>query len=262
MNDLNKFLLYLWKRLHGQWVSDLKMGCVQVSEHSSIVLGFPKLAHHSGVTPANCLTSESSSSMWWAIFLPKTKWLESTCITMQAAIGVQPCTISCAEFSCHLHHSCLPWLHVCCSAFLSKMCSHILSVEWIVETNLPNCGHCKAPCTLLHMAHSFLQVLRSSTSFGDLVVPGNIVGVLTLLRWLSSCRMHFHHHDAILVDICDTVHIHSMQLPKQPCAAAPTDSTLPLSCSCSTRCSDPVYVYLLQSVFEKGCTVAVHAHKL
>ena len=58
-----------------------------------------------------------------------------------------------------------------------------------------------------------------------------------------------------------------MQLPEQHCAAAPTDNTLPLSCFCSTRCSDPVYVYLFQSVVEKEVTllnwkVPVHAHKL
>ena len=35
---------------------------------------------------------------------------------------------------------------------------------------------------MLDMAHSFLQVLGSGTSSGELVVPGSIVGVLTLLR--------------------------------------------------------------------------------
>ena len=140
------------------------------------------------------------------------------------------------------------------------------AVGWIVETNLPSCSHCKASCTLLYMAHSFLHVLMSSTSSGDLVVPGNIVGVLTLLRQLCSCN--FHHHDAILVDIlwhCSHCYIHSMQLPEQPCAAVPANSTLPLSCSYSMRCSDPIdCVCVSKCSWETllNYKVPVHARKL
>ena len=160
-----------------------------------------------------CFTSESSSSKWWAIFLPEAKkvtWID----LYHHASSYRRVTMQKGMWRVFLPSSLLlSPLTVCCSAFLSELCIHISSVEWIVETNLSSCGHCKAPCTLLH---SFLQVLRSSTSFGDIVYSprqhcGSPVEV-------TLCRMHFHHHDAILVDIlwhCSHfVHIHSMQLPE------------------------------------------------
>ena len=160
-----------------------RMGCVQVSEHSSSVFGFPKLSHH-------CTHAFKSQTCKFVLhpnrLVPSDEWFSSqgkmTWIDLyHHASSYRTATMQKYMWTVFLPLILSP-LTVCCSAFLSELCIHILSVEWIVETNLPSFGHCKAPYTLLHMGHSSLQVLRSSTLPGDLVVLGSIVGVLTLLK--------------------------------------------------------------------------------